>query len=85
MERLNPDVEGRDRPATPVWLTDRKSSCLGVAADGKIKVLDYGQSGPWEGGRAKAPTHPWPSQSEAAAMGALVSKLGDDPWGLNDG
>lgn len=82
MERLDPDLGNQERPATPVWLTDRKASCLGVSSKGAVKVLDYGQSNDFEGLRSKAPLQPWPSSSEVNRMGDIMSKLGDDPFGL---
>lgn len=82
MERLNPDLGNKERPDTPVWLTDRKASCLGVSSKGTVKVLDYGQSNDFKDLRSKAPLQPWPSSSEVNRMGDIMSKLGDDPFGL---
>lgn len=82
MERLNTALGNQKRPATPIWLTDRKSSCLGVSSMGAVKVLDYGQSNDFEGLRSKAPLQPWPSSSEVNHMDDIMRKLGDDPFGL---
>ena len=84
MERLDTDSAAKQKPATPVWLTDRKSSCLGVSSNGAVKVLDYGQSNDFEGVRSEAPLQPWPSDSEANHMGDLIRILGDDPFGFAD-
>jgi hypothetical protein len=81
MERLDPDPGGLARPDTPSWLTDRKPSCLGAAADQRLKVLDYGQVKPLAGGRAGAPLQPWPSGTEVERMRELRRILdadGDD-------
>ncbi|MBS1089901.1 hypothetical protein [Gluconobacter wancherniae] len=82
MERLDTDLGNRERPATPVWLTDRKSSCLGVSSKGAVKVLDYGQSNDFEGLRSEAPLQPWPSSSEVNQIDDIMRKLGDDPFGF---
>lgn len=82
MERLEPDIGALARPATPFWLKDRKLSCLGVATDGKVKVLDYGNVGGEAGSRAEAAMHEWPSEAESKRMNDLLRSLGDDPFGL---
>ncbi|MEA1071745.1 hypothetical protein [Sphingomonas sp. LY160] len=85
MERLDTNLGGKAKPATPVWLTDRKRSCLGVSSNGAVKVLDYGQSSDYEGTRSKAPLHSWPSDSDADQMGNITRMLGDNPFGLGNG
>lgn len=82
MERLEPDIGGLPRPATPIWLKDRKLSCLGVARDGKVKVLDYGNVDGEAGSRAEAAMHEWPSEAESERMKDVLRILGDDPFGL---
>lgn len=84
MERLDPDVGTRPRPATPSWLTDRKPSNLGVAADGSVKVLDYGNAGGEVGKRVEAPMRDWPSEEQSNTMADLLSKIGDNPFGLGE-
>lgn len=85
MERLETNLDGKPKPDTPVWLTDRKPSCLGVSSQGMVKVLDYGQAGDFDGARSEAPLQSWPSASDANQMRDFMGKLGDDPFGLGDG